>query len=408
MPDAKKLAVLKQAKDVGATAPEWFQLFPAGEVWLDGEDKPVIMDAEGAALIIADFQARTNDMVIDYEHQTLDGVKAPAAGWIKEIQWRGDDPATGGLWLRVEWTATAAAHIEAREYRYFSPVFWFRNADRKIVELENVALTNQPKMMNITALAAKKLTQTQQEENHMDFVKKLAKALDLAETATEDDVIAKVTENLVVSKAALEALGIKPQGTETEITKAVQDKIKEIAKKEGADAGGTVAPVASKEILEALGMKEDDTAEAVVARIQNLRDKSGNADTIETQFAALKKDHESLEKKWNERDRDERVSKAIASGKITPAQKEWAEGYALNDPKGFDAFIAKQPQVVPLEELNKGKGPGGGDGTPAEQMDKLIAKKMKDNDKLTYGEAMNIVSKENPELAQAYVEACRG
>ncbi|MCE5333192.1 MAG: phage protease [Desulfobacteraceae bacterium] len=48
------------------------------------------------------------------------------------------------------------------------------------------------------------------------------------------------------------------------------------------------------------------------------------------------------------------VAFAIAAGKITPAQKEWAEAYALTDPEGFRLFVAKAPVVVPLGDLKTG------------------------------------------------------
>ena len=48
---------------------------------------------------------------------------------------------------------------------------------------------------------------------------------------------------------------------------------------------------------------------------------------------------------------DTAVTLALKAGKITPAQKEWAKGYALADAMGFAAFIEKAPQVVPMSEI---------------------------------------------------------
>ena len=42
----------------------------------------------------------------------------------------------------------------------------------------------------------------------------------------------------------------------------------------------------------------------------------------------------------------------MLAGKITPAQKEWASSYALANPQDFADFIAKAPQVVPLDKVN--------------------------------------------------------
>ncbi len=42
-------------------------------------------DEESADHVIADFAKRGKDVVVDYEHQTLSGNEAPAAGWIRAL-----------------------------------------------------------------------------------------------------------------------------------------------------------------------------------------------------------------------------------------------------------------------------------------------------------------------------------
>jgi len=142
----KLLYVLKSIEG----APEEFQLFPYGKIGIEGEDDAFV-DDESMDAIIADFERRGNDMVIDYEHQTLQGVKAPAAGWIKRFINRGKE----GFWVVVEWTRQAKEYLENREYRYFSPVFWVSENGRKIIKIENVALTNFPKLNNLRPIMAK-------------------------------------------------------------------------------------------------------------------------------------------------------------------------------------------------------------------------------------------------------------
>ena len=105
----KILIILKELPG----APAEFQIFPAGTIDIEGED-PVIIDEASARELIAAFDARGNDMVIDYEHQTLKDIEAPAAGWIKakRISWRGAD----GLWAEaVEWTSKARGFLENKE-----------------------------------------------------------------------------------------------------------------------------------------------------------------------------------------------------------------------------------------------------------------------------------------------------
>ena len=73
--------------------------------------------------------------------------------------------------------------------------------------------------------------------------------------------------------------------------------------------------------------------------------------------------------KLAEKNRDERVSKAMSgpNPKITPAQKEWAEKYAMTDPVGFDTFVKIAPVVIQFGEIgHQGNEPGEAEDTKAE------------------------------------------
>ncbi len=77
------------------------------------------------AAVIAAFREGEVDLPIDHEHQAdrKDAARTcpvPAAGWIKDLK-----SDRGALWGRVEWTAAARSLIEAREYRFLSPSFFF-------------------------------------------------------------------------------------------------------------------------------------------------------------------------------------------------------------------------------------------------------------------------------------------
>ena len=74
------------------------------------------MDDESFELIRKQFKDRKLDLVIDYEHQTLSDVQAPAGGWIKDL-YKGED----AIIAKVEWTPKAAEYLKNKEYRYLSP-----------------------------------------------------------------------------------------------------------------------------------------------------------------------------------------------------------------------------------------------------------------------------------------------
>ena len=60
-------------------APEVIPVLPLGHVVSSKGEFDV--DAESLAAINANIAKRGVDVVIDYEHQTLKGTQAPAAGW---------------------------------------------------------------------------------------------------------------------------------------------------------------------------------------------------------------------------------------------------------------------------------------------------------------------------------------
>lgn len=67
------------------------------------------MDDESVELIRQQFKDRKLDLVIDYEHQTLKDIQAPAGGWIKDI-YKGDDAVIA----KVEWTPRAEEYLKTK------------------------------------------------------------------------------------------------------------------------------------------------------------------------------------------------------------------------------------------------------------------------------------------------------
>lgn len=130
------------------TVPDWIELIPAGPAIVGTDGRRWLNDTPDR--IIAAFTARNTPMVVDYEHasehRAPQGLDAPAAGWIDRLEVR-----VGSIWGHVEWTASARQRIEAREYRFISPVFTFEKASSRIAALQSAALTNQPNL-NLTAL----------------------------------------------------------------------------------------------------------------------------------------------------------------------------------------------------------------------------------------------------------------
>jgi len=297
-------ALIAAVKGADGKVPDWYTIFREGWINIEGEGKALV-DAKAAAEVIAYFKRRGNDVVIDYEHQTLTGQKAPAAGWIKDFRFREGE----GIQARIEWT-DAEELIAQGGYRYFSPVFFVRKADNRVVSIHSVALTNAPKINHLTPLLAKLGAEFGKEATAMEFLKKLAAKLGI--TGDADEATVETALDAVIAKnTQLEAAAQTPQ----------------------------VKEVVAKEVLTALDLKETDTASTVVASIHALK-QSINGAVSRAEFDALQKE-------LRDRDATAIVASATADGKITPDQKDWAMEYAQRDLEGFKVFAAKAPVVIP-------------------------------------------------------------
>jgi len=106
------------------------------------------------------------------------------------------------------------------------------------------------------------------------------------------------------------------------------------------------------ELRELLGLAEDaDVLEAIKALKEKSESKTELAESVSlAEHEEVKTKVTQLETKLAEDARDKAVGDAINGGRITPAQKEWADAYALSDPSGFETFAASQPVIVELGE----------------------------------------------------------
>lgn len=263
------------------------------------------------------IKSRGLEIVIDYEHQTLRDVQAPAAGWVKSI-----NKTDEALVADVEWTDKAKEYLKNKEYKYISPVVLVRKKDRKALVLHSIALTNTPavdgmfKVVNKMASGEVDLNEYDKDSkggNEMEL-SLLIKLLGLKEDATEADV-----------KAAIEALQTKKD-----------------------DDDAKVEIVANKTITGLLGLTEDAKTEDVVTEIMALKN-------TQTKVTA-----------------EDLVELALKDGKIAAAQKDWAVGYAKSDPEGFKVFVNKAVQVVPMDKVDDTDDKK----SKTDQLDPLVMKQM--------------------------------
>jgi phage I-like protein len=303
------LLLLELSEGAQGTVPEWIRILPSG--WVDSVKGRFLVDAQSRRQIITACAQRGLDVVFDYEHQTLKGEPAPAAGWIRQLEDRGDD----GLWGRVEWTEKAKGFLANREYRYHSPVVLVNKKDSRAVYLHSVALTNTPAINHLEPLVASATFTTfnlsLKEDGTMDWLEYLKSILQLPADATWEQVVQTV-QNL--ARQAQE---------------------------------GQTAVSANKALLAALDLAETATPEQARGKILSLKNPAGYVPMEE---------HLKVKTELDQLTANDLVEKALSAGKITPAQKAWAAQYALKDPAGFSSFIEQAPVVVALNTKIVGGG----------------------------------------------------
>ena len=286
---------------------DWVQLFPLGNVTARDGRKWKVTDPH--AIVAKSLQASV-DMVVDYEHQTDyskdNGQPAPAAGWIKELEVRPD-----GIWGRVEWTGTAKRHLDEREYRYISPTFLFDKKTLEVRQILRAGLTNAP------AMDLKALAKQGSEDEMEEFLKALLKLLGLPEGTDADAALAKLGELLNGTTAlttritaTCKALDLDENADEAAITAAIA-KLSESQSDDDDDEG--------KDSTKFVSVEEHNKIVAQLATFQGERSE-------EKATAA--------------------VDDAIREGKLTPAQREWAVGFASENAASFATFIESQPVIV--------------------------------------------------------------
>lgn len=175
------------------------QLLPAGSFTaIDGRGPYTT----GSKVAMQEIVSRTLDfqggrqLAIDYDHQSIFGAKdgvggrAPAAGWIEELQVR-----DSGIWAKVKWTEAAASAIRAGEYKYISPVILHTKAG-KVLALRMASLVNTPAFDMSAVAASALLNKGNSDMEQLDGLKKL---LGLDEAADIVAIMAKVQELLETS-----------------------------------------------------------------------------------------------------------------------------------------------------------------------------------------------------------------
>jgi phage I-like protein len=274
---------------LGSGVPDWVQLFPMGEVQSRDGRAWTLSDPQA---VIRAFQAAAVDLPIDYEHavdrpELAAGGPVRAAGWITELK-----ADAQGLWGRVDWTATAADMIAARQYRYLSPSFDYHKDTGEIVRLRGAGLVHRPGL-HLQALASEDTMPPEM----------------TAKPATEADLLPRIAE----------AMGLPADTAATDVLAMIGRIMKVLARLAGKPEGGPAAELATAAMQAA-----PDPARYV---------------PVETVQAMLAERNQSVATATAAR-AEEKVADALRRGFLSPAMKGWAMALCRSDEASFDAFLS--------------------------------------------------------------------
>ncbi len=293
--------------------PEWIELVPGGAN-IEGRDGRKFKNPSPDDIIAA-FQNNAAPLPIDVEHSSAikapQGEPAPAAGWIVEMEVRGE----GAIWARVEWTEAGALSIRKREYRFISPGF-LRDTNGVIREIIHAGLTNQP---NFRLTSLNREGTPNPEGKPMD--PKLLKLLGLEEGATIEEICAAVTT--LKATITTNTAAIEKHGAELEVARSKN--------------------MPSLELYVPRSDHDKVVTDLATARAEITK-------TTETAFASRV---------------TTAIEAALKAGKITPATKDFYLSTCHNEDglKAFEKFSGAAPDIVPPSGIEGTPVPGGTGGS---------------------------------------------
>jgi len=294
-----------QELPAGDTVPDWIMLLPAGsEIRThDGRGPFLVKDAQ--AIVTRSLQLE-RAMVLDENHSTdhamREGGPAPAAGWIDNLEVRAD-----GIYGHVDWTPPGRQMMADKAYRYVSPAI-LHTKNGEVLAISRASLVNRPNLRGMASLHS---------EQDMNLLQKLAAKLGLADTTSEDALV-----------AAVETLHAERQAAAT----SLQAQLDPIA--------------------EAAGLAKGATAEAVLGAIGGLK-KSGAGND---QVVALQTALNEVTTRFNALDEQTRRDKATAfvDGAIrekkvgvVPAMRDHYITRHMQEPTAVEKEIGAMPSFGP-------------------------------------------------------------
>jgi len=345
-------------------APEWIELLTAGRFSaVDGRGP---FDNADPDSIVEASVARMPEvgLVLDYDHSTdlaaPEGRPSIAAGWIKQFK-----VENGAILARIEWTAKAAEALKAKEYRYISPVFE-HGKDGKVSRILRAALTNNPALTELPAIAAAKVTMAKKEEG----------ARKLSEVMAGLEAMSPEASHGQLGKAARALMGksfedwADEEAEEHQMDGNGEDGDEEAEHADAYESEDAMARRHEEEMVRCTSdeMRAETTAqhsrekEEMAKRVKGLEVEGKPGGSKETsgmssvRFNAavarhpmvvqMAADLNQMRLAQARKTAENAVDAAIREGRLIPSHRDWAIDYCSGNPQGFEKFIGAAPKIL--------------------------------------------------------------
>jgi phage I-like protein len=300
---------------------------------------------EDLTKFVASFRngARKIDLAINYEHFLSNAHGTKAAGWIKELQVRGDGSE---LWAEPEWTPDGLRQVKDKEYRYLSVEFlWlYKDNETGVVHervLKGAALTNYPVIKGMSPIEASEINQ-------------------------DKNINGGIEMNLSEIKIKLSELGV------------------DFAEIERKAKGFDELSISLSELT-----KERDTLKGEVAKaVQKAQESQKKID--ELKFSEL----------VNKGMTEGRLTKVMAEGIFKTL-------FEKNGAEFAESFLAEMPVVVDVKQTVGGHASDAVNNSDASDIQKKVsdmATEIMSKESVSFSEACHRVFKQNEALAKSWLD----
>ena len=288
----------------GDELPEDIQYLPPGthNITATKNGKPAELTVDVSAKTAEQLQQSFDNITagdkeqvfIDFNHD--DG---QASGWVTGFYWAGENPETGGVRAKVEWSKAGEEALQGRNFRKFSPTFTLNSkGEIEGTTLNAGGLVNRPAFKDITPIVASEGDYQKTDSNMAEIIEKEKKEEVLSEgdPKKKDEISAQ--EKLAEVKKENETLKAKIKALEED-----KKKEQEVAAQSAVDKAmeeGRIPPKDEKVKAKWVSILENDPSAimalealpvnpALARVVQAKRDEGGSIETShEAQVRATK------------------------------------------------------------------------------------------------------------------------